>query len=150
PFSDTHIALIQTFAEQAVIAIENARLFNETKEALEQQTATSEILRVISRSPTDIQQVLDTIAATAARLCEAFDAVIRLRHGDELRLAAHHGPIPVVDTISIVRGLGVGRAVLERRTVHIPDVWVEAEQFPEGRELSRRLGWRTQLALPLL
>src|SRR5262245_15422254 len=103
-------------------------------EALEQQTATSEILRVISSSPTDVQPVLDTVAATAARLCEAFDAVIRLRHGDELRLAAHYGPIPVVDTISVVRGLLAGRAVLERRTVHIPDVWAEAEEFPEGRE----------------
>jgi GAF domain-containing protein len=118
--------------------------------ALEQQTATSEILRVISSSPTDIQPVLDAVAASAARLCEAFDAVIRLRRGDELLLAAHHGPIPTVETISVARGLGGGRAVLERRTVHIPDLWAEAKEFPEGRENARRLGFRTSLTVPLL
>jgi GAF domain-containing protein len=117
---------------------------------LEQQAATAEILSVISSSPTDAQPVLDTVAATAARLCEAFNAVIRLRHGDELRLAAHYGPIPAVDTISIVPGLVAGRAVLERRTVHIPDVWAATEEFPEARENARRLGWRTQLTVPLL
>jgi len=120
------------------------------EQALEQQTATAEILRVISSSPTDIQPVLDAVAASAARLCEAFDAVIRLRRGDELLLAAHHGPIPTVDTISVARGLVAGRAVLERRMVHIPDQWAEAEQFPEGREIARRLGFRTSLTVPLL
>jgi GAF domain-containing protein len=119
-------------------------------EALEQQTATGKILSVISSSPSDVQPVLDTVAATAARLCEAFDTVIRLRQGDELRLAAHHGPIPAVDTISVVRELIAGRAVLERRTVHIPDVLAAAEEFPEAWENARRLGWRTQLTVPLL
>jgi GAF domain-containing protein len=122
----------------------------ELVEAQEQQTATSEILRVISNSPTDLQPVLDAVAANAARLCEALDTVIRLRHGDELRLAAHHGPIPVVDTIPVARGLGAGRAVLERRTVHIHDGWAEAAEFPEGREFARRLGFRTALTVPLL
>src|SRR4030095_8179162 len=98
-------------------------------EALEQQAATAKILNVISSSPSDVQPGFDTIAAPAARLCEAFDAVIRLKYADELRLVAHHGPIPAVDTISVVRELLAGRAVLERRTVYIPHVWAEAQEF---------------------
>ncbi len=94
PFADNQIALAITFADQAVIAIENVRLFNETKEALEQQTATSEILRVISSSPTDIRPVLDTVAECAARLCGSSDVEIFRRDGDRLRLVAHHGQIP--------------------------------------------------------
>jgi GAF domain-containing protein len=107
PFSARQIKLLETFADQAVIAIENARLFqelgdkttqleasnSELREALEQQTATSEILRVIASSPTDIQPVLDTIAENAARVCGSYDALIRLVEGDKLRLAAHYGPV---------------------------------------------------------
>ena len=93
PFSDRQIKLLETFADQAVIAIENVRLFQELKESLEQQTATSEILGVIASSPTDIQPVLDTIAENAARVCGAYDAVIRLVEGNMLRLAAHYGPV---------------------------------------------------------
>src|SRR5438128_5555884 len=98
PFSDTQIALLQTFADQAVIAIENVRLFKELEarnsdltEALEQQTATSEILRVISSSPTDVQPVFDAIAANAARLCSANDAEVFLVDGELLRLTAALG-----------------------------------------------------------
>src|SRR5262249_865171 len=82
PFTPTQIKLLETFADQAVIAIENVRLFNELKESLEQQTATSEILGVIASSPTDIQPVLDAVAKNAARLCEATDAQIRLVEGN--------------------------------------------------------------------
>ena len=82
PFTPTQIKLLETFADQAVIAIENVRLFQELKESLEQQTATSEILGVIASSPTDIQPVLDAVAESAARLCEADDAVIRRLDGD--------------------------------------------------------------------
>ncbi|HKD24597.1 MAG TPA: GAF domain-containing protein, partial [Xanthobacteraceae bacterium] len=94
PFTESQIELVKTFADQAVIAIENVRLFQELNESLEQQTATSEILGVIASSPTDIQPVLDTIAENAARVCGSYDAVIRLVEGSVLRLAAHQGPIP--------------------------------------------------------
>ena len=89
PFTPTQIKLLQTFADQAVIAIENVRLFQELKESLEQQTATSEILSVIARSPTDIQPVMEAIAESAARLCEANDAYIGRVDGDILRSNAH-------------------------------------------------------------
>ena len=94
PFTPAQIKLLETFADQAVIAIENVRLFNELKEALEQQTATSEILRVIASSPTDIQPVLDAVAESAARLCESSDAHIWRRESDRLLLVAHHVPSP--------------------------------------------------------
>src|SRR5262249_6858162 len=94
PFTPAQIKLVETFADQAVIAIENVRLFNELKESLEQQTATSEILGVIASSPTDIQPVLDAIAQNAARVCGSDDATIRLLEGDETILAAHYGTIP--------------------------------------------------------
>src|SRR5262249_1325491 len=94
PFTPTQIKLLETFADQAVIAIENVRLFNELKESLEQQTATSEILGVIASSPTDIQPVLDAVAASAARLCDSVDAQIFRVEGDVLRIAASYGALP--------------------------------------------------------
>src|SRR5262249_24415645 len=93
-FSDTEVALLKTFADQAVIASENVRLFNETKEALDRQPATSEILRVISTSPADVQPVFDVIAHSARRLCEAADVSIFRRNDDEVLLVAHDGSIP--------------------------------------------------------
>src|SRR5262249_7445853 len=95
PFTDRQITLLQTFADQAVIAIENARLFDEVQEALRQQTATSDILSVIASSPNDLQPVLEKIVQMACHLCSAYDAVVLLREGDQLRMVAHHGPIPI-------------------------------------------------------
>jgi signal transduction histidine kinase len=152
PFSDKQIALLQTFADQAVIAIENVRLFNETKEALEQQTATSDILRVISSSPTELQPVLDAVVTSAVRFCGAYDAIIFQREGGSLRVAAHHGPIPALlgRLTPLVRGSAGGRAVLDRRAVHVPDLQAETEDFPEGSAFARELGHRTTLSVPLL
>ena len=95
PFTPAQIKLLETFADQAVIAIENVRLFNELKESLEHQTATSEILGVIASSPTDIQPVLDVVAQNAARLCDASDAALWRSDGDKFWLVASHGSIPV-------------------------------------------------------
>jgi two-component system, NtrC family, sensor kinase len=153
-FSESQVALIRTLADQAAIAVENVRLFNETKEALEQQTATSEILQVIASSPTDLQPVLDAVAESAARLCEAFDATIFRRDGDRLRLVAHHGPIPAGTigefSLTLVRGTVGGRSVLEGRTVHVADMQTESDEFPEGSENARRYGHRTILSVPLM
>jgi signal transduction histidine kinase len=158
PFSDKQIALVKTFADQAVIAIENVRLFKELQarnseltEALEQQTTTSEILRVIASSPTDLQPVLAAVAESAARLCGASDANIRLREGDGLRSVANYGPLPVVAVFSVSRGSATGRAVVDRRTVHVDDLAAESEdEFPEGKAAVNRFGFRTVLATPLL
>ena len=168
PFSEKQIALLKTFADQAVIAIENVRLFqelsqktgeletsnSELREALDQQTATSEILRVITSSPTDLQPVLNAIAESAARLCSAKDAVIRLVEGNVLRMAAHQGPIPffAAAELPIDRGSITGRAVVEGRPVHIEDLLaVAATEFPRIFLASAESkGDRTQLAVPLM
>ena len=154
PFSVRQIKLLETFADQAVIAIENVRLFQELKESLEQQTATSEILGVIASSPTDIQPVLDTIAASAARLCDSIDAVIYRPDGDVLQGVAIFGPIPIRSTpLPISRGSNVGRAVVERQTIHIHDIEAESEtEFPNIDRTGSRGGSRarTRLAVPLL
>ena len=151
PFSEKQIALLKTFADQAVIAIENVGLFQELKESLEQQTATSEILGVIASSPTNIQPVLDTIAQSAARVCGSDDATIRLLDGNEMFLAAHFGTIPprAAKGSALSTRASVGNeALLQRRTIHIPDLQAEAERFPDSTHMGR--GIRTFLVTPLL
>src|SRR5262249_45882717 len=157
PFSDKHLDLLRSFADQAVIAIENARLLGalqaknaDLAEALEQQTATSEILRVISRSPTDVQPVFNAVAESTARLCGVPDVSIFRRDGDSLRLIAHRGPLPSHTTLPLIRGTSNGRAVLDGRTLHIADIQAETEEFPEGSENARRVGHRTILCVPLM
>jgi len=124
----------------------------ELTEALEQQTATSEILRVISQSPTDIEPVLDALVKSATRFCGAYDAVIFIPEGDSLRVAAHHGsiPQPVGRSVPLVHGTVGGRALLERRAVHVADLQAEVQEFPEGSEFARQMGHRTILSVPLM
>ncbi|MEJ7668436.1 MAG: GAF domain-containing protein [Casimicrobiaceae bacterium] len=152
-FNEKETSLAQTFADQAVIAIENVRLFNETKEALEQQTAISEILRVISSSPTDVQPVLDAIAERAARLCDAAAASIYLTDGDVLRHLASKGPSPdpvtSVDALPITRESTSGRALLARKTIHVRDMLAEAAEYPLSAEIAQRSGHRTIVVMPL-
>src|SRR5207302_1172213 len=139
PFTERQVDLIKTFADQAVIAIENVRLFNELDtrnrqltEALEQQTATSEILRVISSSPTDLQPVMNAVAENAARLCDSIDAQIYRVDGDIMRRVASYGsvpvPAPIADVMeSVNRGWVPGRTVLDRQTIHVHDIQAEAQ-----------------------
>ncbi len=162
PFSDSQIALLKTFADQAVIAIENVRLFTdlearnrELTEALEQQTATGEILHVISSSPTDLGPVLEAVVENAARLCEAPDVIVSRIDGDIMRVAARHGPwtsaVPFPETLSITRDSVSGRAVIDRRTVYVHDLSAETdEEYSVGKEFQRRWGHRTILVTPLL
>src|SRR5262245_4674789 len=169
PFTDKQIELVTTFADQAVIAIENVRLFQELthrtgeletsnaqlREALEQQTATSEILGVIASSPTDIQPVLDVVAENAAKLCDATDAVIGRVDGDLSRTVAMYGSIPhyrrVGEASRPSRGTPAGRALLERRTIHVHDIAAVIEtEFPESKARQQVSGTRTILVTQLL
>jgi signal transduction histidine kinase len=125
-------------------------LKRELAEAREQQAATSEILRVISGSPTDLQRVFTEAAAAAARLCDAYDAGILQVARDHWRIVAHHGPIPIIAQGPPTRGLPTGRAVLDRQTLHVADLQAETDEYPEGSEFAHRLGYRTILCVPLL
>ena len=161
PFSEKQIKLLETFADQAVIAIENVRLFNELEaanrdltEALGQQTATSEILRVISGSPTDVQPVFDAIVQSGTRLCDAaFGAAFRF-DGHMTTFTAHHNVTPSeLETLRglypqpAIRGTATGRAIVDRRIIHIPDIREDPEYTSPARQA---LGFRTVLAVPML
>ena len=159
-FSDEQIALVQNFAAQAVIAIENTRLLNELRErtddlteSLEQQTATSKVLEVISRSAFDLQAVFETVAESSVRLCGADRAFIFRFDGEVLRLAvAYNAPEQLKDFVSqnpipLGRNSSSGRAALERKTVHIRDVLADPEYTYAGKDIE---ALRTLLAVPIL
>jgi len=158
PFTPAQAKLLETFADQAVIAIENVRLFQELEarnrditEALEQQTATSEILRVIASSPTNIQPVLDVVAENAARLCEADDTQIMRLEGDFYHRVASYGTMPVLAELALNRQSPSGRAMVDRKTIHVHDLAAEVEtEYPEIKTYQKYLGHRTTLATPLL
>jgi GAF domain-containing protein len=162
PFSDRQIQLLTTFADQAAIAIDNVRLFKEIQarnreltESLEQQTATGEILKVISSSPTNLAPVFDAVAASAARLCDAPDVVILRAEDKVLRYATSVGPfgrtVASDLAIPIKRDSVASRAVADRATVHVHDLAAESdEEYPIGKALQQRYGHRTMVATPLL
>jgi GAF domain-containing protein len=156
-FSDSQVALIRTFADQAAIALENVRLFNATKDGLEQQTATAEILRVIASSPTDLQSTFDAIVTRGVKLCDAAFGLAFRFDGRLVSLVAHHN-VGATD-LEAVRsvwpmaphpGTIAGRAILERRVIHYKDYFTETASHPASLAGARAMNVRTAVGVPIL
>ncbi len=154
PFTDKEISLLQSFADQATIAIQNSRLFNETQEALAQQTATADVLKVISRSAFDLQIVLDTLTSSATKLCDGDRAAIFQRHGDHYHFVSNYGFSAEMEAFARSNPLpsgssgGITRAGRDRKSVHIPDVLADSDYTQSGYQT--RGDYRTLLSAPLL
>ncbi|MEO6409178.1 MAG: GAF domain-containing protein, partial [Burkholderiaceae bacterium] len=155
-FAAQEIALAQTFADQAVIAIENVRLFNETREALETQTATADILKVISQSPTEVQPVFDAIAERAKQLCGAIVSGVSRYDGQLVHLVAYNGVSPEVDAavrarfpMPPSRASITARAVLERAPVQIEDVLADPDFAGTLKDAAADAGYRSNLSVPM-
>jgi len=153
PLTEKQLGLLRTFADQAVIAIENVRLFNETNEGLERQTATSEILRIISDSPGDVKPILDAVAERATRLCDTASTAIYVLEGDAMRRTAFNGPAELMgnETVAYTAGTLVGRAIVESKAIHVHDIERAQAEYPVSWEFARKFGrHQTMLAVPLL
>ncbi|HEX6268603.1 MAG TPA: GAF domain-containing protein [Anaerolineales bacterium] len=155
-FIEEELEFLNSLARQAVIAVQNSQLFTEVKETLEQQIATSEILSIIAENPTDIQPVLDAVAERAARLCNSYDAVITRVDENVYRIVAHWGPVPIpadnlLEGIPLNRATVTGRAMVDKKTVHIHDLLAEPpEEYPLSREYYQTSQQRTMLVTPLM
>src|SRR5260370_358986 len=155
PFTDKQIALVQNFAAQAVTAMENTRLRKEWRQSLQQQTATADVLKVISRSTFDLQTVLNTLTESAARLCDANVATMHRQQGPKYQAIATYGSTPehrekILNTIPFEAGRGsvIGRTILERKPVQVSDVLADPDYTVH--DVQKTVGFRTVLSVPLM